>query len=471
MKFLGSTILFFIFVVNIYGAQATLSQNKIIAGDKVVLILSAQGENIEFPQIDAIGDFAIVGTGTQQNIEYINGSVKKRIEKQYAFLPTKNLDIPQYQVIVDGKKELTKALHVEVSNATLANSPFSLEMRVLKTNLMQFEGVPIEFIFKREASVDVKDLRFEPPKFENFWLKEGKKSKSETKDGYVIHKINFFIFPQKAGDFELSPARVDAGVISQSRDIFNMLSNQLNWKSVFSNTIKLHVEPLDGAHLYGNFDINATIDKVTINENEGVNLIVKITGIGNFDDIEPFTFSMEGANIYADKPTVKTFLQEDSVGGEFLQKFSISSSKDFTIPEIKLTYFDSKEKKLITKTTKPLHVKVNVTKKEKDILIKPEKEIMLEKSNDNSIEIIVAFFAGLLFAVLLGVIAYYSKVKKFQLPKFKNEKDLLKALLKYRGKSAEIDEHIKILEENLYAKGKHKVNTKEIKKLIKFYEE
>jgi hypothetical protein len=358
-------------------------------------------------------------------------------------------DIAQLEVEVDGKKELTKALHVEVKKADMTNSPFTLEMKIKKTEVMQFEAIPIEFIFRRDENHEVRDLRFAPPKFENFWVKEGKKNKPELINGFVVHKMNFFIFPQKGGDFEISPARVDVGVMSKSRDIFNMLTNQLNWKTIFSNTQSLHVEKLEGTNLYGDFYISLSIDKKNIEQNEGVNATLKITGSGNFDDIESYKLDIKDVNIYSDKPVVKAQATLADMQGEFVQKFSISSSKNFTIPSLSITYYDSKEKKLVTKKTEPIELHVKSIEQEKPIQMSSVKKEIVVKEKNSYLYLGMAFVLGVLVTLF---VLFVLKAKEYKLPKFTNDRERLKSLLKRRGESEEVDEQISELENRLYKK-------------------
>jgi hypothetical protein len=342
-------------------------------------------------------------------------------------------------------------------------------MKVKKSDVMQFEAVPMEVIFKRAANQDVRDLRFAPPKFDNFWVKEGKKTKPVQEGNFIVHKINFFLYPQKSGDFELNPAQVNVGVASKKRDIFNMLTNQLEWKSVFSNSLSLHVKPLIGTNLYGDFNIQASVDKTDIKANEGTNFTVKITGSGNFDDIEAYDLKIDKANIYADKPVIKTFAQSDKMSGEFTQKFSISSTSDFTIPALKLTYFDEKSQKLVTKQTKPISLHVNKENVEKSVQVSsvvPTKSKIVKVEVVNYFYIVGAFVAGVLVTLFILLIIYFLKRKKYKVPKFKDDRDLLKEMLKHRGKSKEIDEQILALEENLYAGGKNKINKKVINSFV-----
>ena len=446
MRFIGSLI---ILISSLFGAEAYLTKSSVVMGERVVLVLSAEGRDIKFPEISSVGGFEVTSTGMQQNVEYINGKVSKRLEKHYAFVPLMSTDIAQLEVEVDGKKELTKALHVEVKKADMTNSPFTLEMKIKKTEVMQFEAIPIEFIFRRDENHEVRDLRFAPPKFENFWVKEGKKNKPELINGFVVHKMNFFIFPQKGGDFEISPARVDVGVMSKSRDIFNMLTNQLNWKTIFSNTQSLHVEKLEGTNLYGDFYISLSIDKKNIEQNEGVNATLKITGSGNFDDIESYKLDIKDVNIYSDKPVVKAQATLADMQGEFVQKFSISSSKNFTIPSLSITYYDSKEKKLVTKKTEPIELHVKSIEQEKPIQMSSVKKEIVVKEKNSYLYLGMAFVLGVLVTLF---VLFVLKAKEYKLPKFTNDRERLKSLLKRRGESEEVDEQISELENRLYKK-------------------
>lgn len=446
MKLLGSLL---ILISSLFAAEAFVTKNSVVAGEQVVLVLSASGKSVKFPEITSVGGFEVISTGIQQNIEIVNGRTTKRFEKHYAFLPFKSIDIAPFEIEVDGKIELTKPLRVEVKKADMSNSPFTLEMRVKDTNVMQFEAVAVEFIFKREENFDVRELRFTPPKFDGFWVKEGIKSKPELQNGFVIQKVNFFIFPQKSGSFEINPARVDIGVINQSRDIFSRLTNQLTWKTVFSNSLNLQVKKLEGASLYGNFDISIEVDKKEIEQNEAVNVVLKIVGNGNFDDIEPFVPEIKNANIFSDKPTVKSIATHDVMKGEFVQKFSISSLEDFTIPPFLITYYDSETKTITTKSTEAIDIYVNKTAEEESVQLTSSKtEIGLEPKN-NYLSLVIAFVCGVMVTVF---VIFVIRRKKYVLPKFKNNKERLKSLLKRRGESEETDRQIRELEAKIYKK-------------------
>ena len=456
MRFFGSI---FFLVTSLFGAEAHLSRSSIVAGEQVVLILSAKGGTIKFPQITSIAGYKVVSTRTQQSLEYARGKRINRIEKYFTFAPLKSIDITPFEIEVDGKKESTKPLRVEVKKADATNSPFTLEMRVEKTDVMQFEAVHVEFIFKRDRNYDVAELRFTPPKLENFWIKDGKKEGAEYSDNFMVHKINIFIFPQKSGVFEITPAQINVGVINKQRSMHRMFVNKLEWRRVFSNSITLNVKKLEGANLHGSFDISLQVDTKNLEQNKGVNATLKIVGSGNFDDIVAYKLDIEGVNVFADKPQITSHATDQTIEGEFTQKFSISSSQDFTIPPLTVTYFDAKTQTLVSKQTEPIDIHVKNADIEEAVQLSPPQERLVE-SETSYIKLIAAFLVGILFTLLI----VKTRKQELKLPKFKNNRDLLKEFLKLRGVSKEVDEQIRALEENIYANGKNKINKGVLKK-------
>lgn len=464
MRFFGSILLL---ITSLFGVEAHLLKSSIIVGERAVLILSASGKEVEFPEISNIAGYDIISTSTQRKMQYINGKLTNQLEKHYAFMPLRSVDIAPFEIEVDGVKKSTKPLRIEVKKTDISNSPFTLEMRVQNTEPMQFEAVAVEFIFKRNLDIDVAELRFTPPKPEHFWTKDGKKSKTEIEGNFAIHKMNFFIFPQKSGSFEIYPAQVDVGLASRQRDIFSIFANQLNWKRVFSNSITLHVQELVGTNLHGNFDISLQVDSTHIEQGEGVNATLTIVGDGNFDDIEAYKIEIEDANVFADRPLVKTHATQKQIKGEFIQKFSISSNTEFTIPPLSITYFDAKAKKLVTKKTEAIDIHVRSGDVEKVVQFSPSKlksQEILIKSEISYIGLSTAFLAGVLTTLL---IIYIFRKKELKLPRFRDDRELLKEFLKFRGASTEIDEQIKALEENIYADGKNIIDKKLLKSMVK----
>jgi hypothetical protein len=470
LKRLGKFLILIFLAQNLFGASAYLSSNKIAMGDRVALIIEANGKDVVFPELSDIEGFEVVSTSQSQNIQNINGNVKRSISKQYIFYPSHSIEIPSFLLKVDGQEQYTEKLSLHVEKNTKKDASFLLDVSLSNETPYQNEGVELNYFFKIKRDVQVRDLRFALPSFDGLWLKEGKKIEPKVEGDYVVHKISYLIFPQHSGEIIIKPARIDIGLDGYKQDMFNMLTRSLEWKRVFSDAKTLHVKKLEGTQYVGEFEISATLDKEQIKANENVNMTLKISGYGNFDDLGEFEIKTD-ANVFSDKPVIKTSVEDGKLVGVFEQKFSLSSDKDFTIEPIALTYLSQKTHTLKTIKTKKFGVQVEKQRAEKEIFIKAsdidEKPQIVVERKDN-------FYLGIAVGALATAflfIAFLSKDKfKWQKEKKSDAKSLLKKLIALDTKDSQKDRYIKEIERHLYAKEGSPINVKEIKKFIKSYE-
>ncbi|QIR78887.1 BatD family protein [Sulfurospirillum diekertiae] len=212
MRLRGSLGLFFILTLELFGAHAFLLQPSIEQGESATLVLSAKGESIKFPTIDQIDGFTVVSHQNRQSIELNNGVVTKQLDHYVTFYPDRNVTIPAYEVIVDGKKELTESLHLPFVQKVVTSAhkePFSFEMKVSNTTPMRHEGVKLSFIFKRNKNENLVDMRFLKPTLEGFWVKEVGKDNPHVEGDDVVHTVQYMIYPQKSGEQHIVPAKIE----------------------------------------------------------------------------------------------------------------------------------------------------------------------------------------------------------------------------------------------------------------------
>ena len=468
MQLLGSLVFILVCTIELFGAKAYWLQSSIVEGDSATLVLSAKGDSIKFPPLSQIGEYPIASHQSRQSMEFLNGKVSKQIEQYFTFYPDKNVSVPSFELIVDGQKEQTSSLELTVTQHSMIGKnqkePFSLEMKVSKLNPMQQEGIKLVYIFKRDKDENLLDMKLSTPSMEGFWVKEGEKDSPYLDGNYIVHTINYYIFPQKSGEIKIPKAKIDVARQLSSKEIF---MNQIKWKSIVSNDITLHVEPLEGTHLLGDFKMDVRVDKQTIEPNSAVNMTIKIIGEGNFDDIEPFVLNIQGATLFKDEPKIKTFMDGDKLKGEFVQKFSISASQDFVIDPVELKFYSPQDKKIkyIKSEKVDIVFKGQITKEESTRRVSPEIKEELKKGFELDILNFFLGFLGGIFAVVVALFFYQHKKFKWQKLSL-SERELLQKLLKYRGHSPEIDGFIAQLEENIYGNAKHPINKKKMKKFL-----
>lgn len=469
MRLRGSLGLLFIVTLNLFGGvRAYLLQPSIEQGQSATLVLSAKGESVKFPAIDQIDGFAIVSRQSRQSIELNNGVVTKQLDHYITFYPDHNVTIPAYEVVIDGKKELSEPLHLQIAPVeSTYKEPFSLEMKVSNATPMRHEGVKLSFIFKRNKNENLVDMRFLKPTLEGFWVKEVGKDNPHIEGDDVVHTVEYMIYPQKSGEQHIAPAKIDVARQMTSREMF---MNQIQWKSIHSNDLTLHVKPLDGVDLLGEFTMDLQIDKEEIPTNEALNVVLKITGEGNFDDIEPFSLNLPDATVFSDAPVVRTWMEGEKLKGEFIQKFAINAQKSFEITPLELRFYNPLKQRIERSVTKSKVIKVVGT----PLFSQTEKGAAKEEEKlPTPISVTwhfdgysFGFGVGSSFVIILCVWGINRLKKTKMIPRKMHHKAVLQKLLKYQGENGAVDHWIEKLEGNLYRGEKHPIDRKAIEKLL-----
>jgi len=505
-QILGKTLFLILFLTinSVAGVKATLSSVAIYRGDMVNLTITASGEDIKFPQISEIEGYPVLGTSSSQSIQIINGVTTKSISKSYTFKPTKNITIEPFQVEVDGSKVKTEPLELKVVKPTASKngSPFVLEMSLDKNSSHVGEPIDLAITFKQKLNAHADKIQLGEPKLENFWVKKVDKVKQGSEGEYATQTIHYKLFAQKAGSYTIPPLEALVGRISHQRGIgggffddpfFNSMTQQLDWKKIYSNELKLEVEPLpNGLEVFGNYQIDSSVDKKKVYANKPVNLTISIKGEGNIDDIKKFELNIPNAIVYADEPQIESSLIHNIYQGVFKQKIAIIADANFTIPAIEFSFFDKATQKVKIVKTNPIEIEViggqeGVTKPS-TIEVSPKTEVttLTNPQPKSSIKVVtkeeptyikylflaLGFILGI--ATMFGVEKVQHRVKPQQsnmvkaIKKAKNDKALFELLLPYAKESSVISNTLNKLEENIYKSASNKID-REL--LMEFFEE
>ena len=486
MKNLGR-ILFTIILtaIPIFALEAKISPKIVYEGDQVSLIITAKGDEIKFPKKERLAGYKVTGQSISRNISNINGKVTKTLSKEYVFMPQNDFTIAPIEVFIDGKTLSTKPIKIKLQKEKKGDKEaFIFELSADKSEAYMGEPINVLFTFKKHLAVDMAEANFNAPNFNNFWAKPTKKIPAEIEGEYMVYKIRYLIFPQKSGAINIDSGRMDAGIMQKrSREFFSF--ERVKWKSLFSNDLTIKVNPLpQGVDIYGNFKLDAKVDKLKTKANEPVNLTITIKGVGNIDNIEPYKLDIKNAIVYADKPEKKIYTNDKEELGEFTQKFAIVSDRDFTINPLEFKFLDSndKEVKLLKSKEFKIEVQQSLIKTQTAKLEKGDQteqiiETKIVYENVSKTKLILftigGFLAGLLTAFLLKY--PWKKIKIDELPlakkvkNSKNDKELLSLLLPHTSKSKKIKNLIKELEENVYEGKKNIIDRADLIKNIETY--
>ncbi len=487
MKNLGKILLLLTIFINFcFAVTAKISPKVVYTGDQTSLILSAQGEKVQFPRLKEIAGYKVTSQTITRNIINKKGKITKTLSKEYKFTPQKSFTVPAIEVEVDGKTQTSKPIKVNVKKESAnKKGAFIFTLQADKKEAYVGEPVNILFTFKKHLDVKLAEANFDTPTFHDFWAKPMKKEPPKIEGEYQIYRIHYLLFPQKEGTITIEPGRMDIGILQKrKRNYFNF--ERVKWKSLFSNEISIDVKPLPaGADIYGDFKMSVTVDKNSTKANEPINLTITIKGIGNIDDIDEYKLDIPDAIVYADKPKREIFTNHKEELGKFTQKFAIVSDRNFTISPITFKFFSGDENKIKELKSDEFHIKVSgsqiktqtahLEKKEDNKTSKVETKIIYDKASYTKLTLftIGGFLLGALSMFLLSM----PKREKIEenlslnkrIKKSKNDKELLWVLVPYVGKSKKIQDIISKLESNVYYNKSNKIDKKDLVKNIEEY--
>ena len=500
---LGKTVklfLIFIFTTLTFGdVKASLNPSAIYEGDIVNYIITANGEKITFPKINDIGGNSILGTSSSESVSIINTKVTRTISKTYSFRASKPLVVPSFIVKVDGEEFKTKELTLKVVKPTASKkgSDFMVALSLDKNESYVGEPINLTISFKSKLNAHADKIQLGEPKLENFWVKKKNEVRHTTEDDYVVQSIDYTIFPQKAGEYTIPAIETLIGKVApQSRvggdffddSFFNSVTQQLNWQKIYSNSLKIEVNPLpNGLELYGKYQIRADVDKHKVISNKPVNLTIIVKGQGNIDDVKKFELNIPNVIVYADEPKISSKEINGIYQGEFSQKVALIADQNFTIPSLTLQYFDKESNSTKTINTKPIDIEVVGSTKASIISnstievspsqiikapTKVEKKIIIQKEDSylKYLFLVIGFVLGIISMLLSSIWSKRGKkidnniVKDIQ--KAKDDRALFNILLPYAKENRAISEALNKLEENLYKKSSHKIDREELMEIF-----
>jgi len=491
----GKVLLFILLSINLFAnVVATVQPQSIYKGDSVTFTITASGEDIKFPEINEIEGFRVQGTSTSQSIQMINTSITKTTSKSYIFKPTKTISIPSYSVEVDGQTFNTNPLKVEVvkQSASKNGEPFVLELKVDKNSVYVGEPIDLSVILKQRLDAHADQIRLGEPKLENFWIKKVDDVENGRQKDYVVQTLHYQLFPQKEGNYTIPAIEAMIGQKSQRHrgDMFDdpffggsLFGQELTWKRIYSNEVKVNVKALpEGLELYGDFHIDAKVDKTKVQANKPVNLTVVVSGEGNIDDVKKFEPTLDNAIVYADEPTVTSYQNNNT----FTQKIAIIADRNITIPPLTLKFFDKNSKRVKTIKTKPIDIEVvggqKSVAKATNIEVSPNNKIevassttpkVVEKVVTKTEDAYLKYLFGLLGLLLGAVVTYLllsrnktTKAKESDMVKAirkaKTDRELFDLLLPHSKANPVIGKNLNLLEENLYRGAKHTIDKEDL---------
>ena len=390
MKKLFLTIfLFFGFLIlKAQTLSVTTDKNPAIVGEQILIkfTVNAKAKEFKSPNFQGLRILSGPNSSSSSSYSFVNGESKSEITTTYSYYVSASKEgsytISPASVYVNKKNILSNPLTIKVvkgkkqENNNIEKNLF-ITVSTSKKNIIVGEQIIVSYKLHTRLELENTELS-QIPNLNGFWKKDLESSsrfKREVIDGVpyntaIIKKT--VLTAQKSGKLEIDPIKVTCSIRITNqrnrRDPFANFFNSYNVREeiISSKAITINVKDLPSPKpnnflgSVGNFEISSKIDKKEINANDALTYTIKLTGTGNIELIKPFDINFpKDFEVYDPKVTEKIFQGGIKRSIKTFEYLLIPRYEgEYKIPSYDFSFFDTKQKKYISKYTKSHNINV-----------------------------------------------------------------------------------------------------------------
>lgn len=376
---------------------------------RLVFKLNSRPKNFNPPPFDNFYVLAGPSTSSSSSIQIVNGQMTQTYDYSYTYILEASKEgkygINPAKAEVNGKEYESNSLAIEVvkgsssaysaQNQRQSQNQTSGQQKAESSDKSRDVFVSIDFdktnvyrgepilatisIFTRQGISGFEDVKF--PSFTGFWSQE-----VETPSDVHFQRVNidgriynmgvlkkYLILPQRSGDISVDPFEIV--VLTQEKsgraqsifdDFFGTYKTIRQRLVSEAKTIKVRDLPPSAPDSFtgavGNFNLEASLDKIRVNTNEAVSLKIRVAGSGNIRLIDaPKIDFPAGFEVFDTKVFDKINVTEQGATGT--KTFDIvaipRAPGDFDLDVVEFSYFNPIQKRYITLKSKPLSLSVD----------------------------------------------------------------------------------------------------------------
>jgi len=378
--------------------QMALDKDTISISEQATLTITVAGskQNLPPPGLPDLTMFNVYSQGTSTNISIVNGSMRTSYTYQYLLQPKRVgiYPIGAASIVVDRTRHESNGLTVTVLNsggnqttpgtvkeeASLppGDKDMFLTASIDKRTAYVNEQMTLHLKFFHAVQL-YSQPEYTAPQTTDFWadMLEPQKTYYQKVDGrqYRVIEITAALFPNRPGDLTIGSATITATIPSKRgarrNDPFSLFDDfftQGESQTVRSQSLSVKILPLPTENkpatftgTVGNFTMNASVDKTTVDVNQPVTVTYKIDGTGNIKTIaEPDIAELTDFRTYRASADEKISKLNGIVGGTkiFEEVYIPRRAGKLTIPPVKLDFFDPGTKSYKNVASKPITLEV-----------------------------------------------------------------------------------------------------------------
>jgi hypothetical protein len=409
MKKIVNILLIVVAAANVSLAQkltASASKTRVAVGEtfQISFALNANGSNFKAPSLN---DFDVYsGPNQSSSMSFINGVMSQSITLSYIVAAKREgkLTIGSASVVANGTTIQSNPITIEAvkgsssagssgnnnQNAQEPSAPTEnisdnlfVRTNVSKTKVVQGEQITVTHkVYTRYQLRGFKDIKF--PDYNGFWAQDMPMNNqqiqvtTENVDGvnYNVAELKrSYIFPQRSGKLQIEPMVAEVVVRKQSNkrphDIFEQFFGggyEDASYSVKSPAVTIDVQPLPEAGktasfsgAVGDYSYKVELSKNSVKANDGINLIITLTGKGNIKLVEaPKVNFPEDFETYDPKIKDNISVGANGVSGTkvFDYLFIPRHEGDYKLNDLSFTFFNPAKNEYVSIPSPELSVHV-----------------------------------------------------------------------------------------------------------------
>lgn len=374
-------------VVPVPASAATIttevSADRITLNDRLELTISITGPDARkagVPQLKTMPGFAVVGTSTSTEYQFINGKSSILVAYIYTLTPRSVgvHDVGAATVTIDGKSFSTEPRKVEVVAGTAQPQAQTGDVKVtggsgdadlfIRTNVDNREpyvGEQVTLTFELYNRLPIwGDTEYDPPSTTGFWAVDLPKITPSTQNAnnrvYKYNAVKTALFPTTSGPLTIGPAKLTytTGGFFTAPQTKTLATKPI---TVRAKPLPDVGKPVDFSGAVGQYKISASMDKETARAGDVVTVKVTVSGEGNLDMLTSLsTPDLSAFKTYDPKVTSKALNSGFTIGGEKVWEYVLvpKFSGTVTIKPFVVTFFNPKSGKYQSASTAPIELKV-----------------------------------------------------------------------------------------------------------------
>ena len=330
-------------------------------------------------KIEGIENLQILSKGTQSKYSYINGNKTNEKIDSYTVMANEIKTFP-LSVSITGKNEKSNILNIEVQKESVQNisDDMSVETSIKNGDSFYF-GEKIVYEENFLTTVNINSVGYSrAPQFNDFSEKDI--SPVITKGGYEQSyfrapsgkqglKLGIYrgiLQPNSSGEKTIKSGQMAVTQSTGRRDFF--FEETTPPKYFGGNSIKINIlplptdKPMGFQNIVGTPKIDYSWNSDDINFGQSIVLNVKIFGDANLDSLEKvITTQFNDFNVFESLKSTDEKIENGKYYAEKTFEVALIPKKsgELTTPEIKIPYFNTKEKKYDFLIITPKKIVVN----------------------------------------------------------------------------------------------------------------